>query len=70
MSDVVNEFLGCRPPEKIANGFYTPVKIVYRVNDVVRYGCEIGFKYIGKVRLRCSPKGRWNRNPPECRRRE
>ncbi|XP_062517336.1 mannan-binding lectin serine protease 2-like [Corticium candelabrum] len=61
---------GCRPPESIANGFYTPVETLYSVGDVVQYGCEIGFRYIGKLKLKCSAKGRWNRNPPECRAKE
>ncbi|XP_065836238.1 coadhesin-like [Oscarella lobularis] len=56
----------CSPPPTVSNGFFVPSKSSYAVNERVAYGCLIGYRRSGKLRLTCTKKGTWRHSPPEC----
>ncbi|XP_066456310.1 C4b-binding protein alpha chain-like isoform X2 [Eleutherodactylus coqui] len=57
----------CNAPEKIQNGWYSPIMEKYTYNHTVRYTCSKGFHLTGQSSLTCQDSGRWNNYEPVCK---
>ncbi|XP_014663654.1 PREDICTED: LOW QUALITY PROTEIN: sushi, von Willebrand factor type A, EGF and pentraxin domain-containing protein 1-like [Priapulus caudatus] len=59
----------CLPLERIPNGHFTHSSHTdgaYRPDEVVGFGCELGYNLIGSAELRCMGDDVWTGTPPTC----
>lgn len=58
---------GCKPPNQITDGSFSPSKEEYAYHEVVTYQCnDRKFTLTGQPSVSCTTFGNWSSDPPKC----
>ncbi|XP_013383226.1 sushi, von Willebrand factor type A, EGF and pentraxin domain-containing protein 1 [Lingula anatina] len=57
----------CDLPPRLDNGIIFNVSSQdFSMGTIVTYRCEVGYSLIGKSKIKCNFKGKWDKDPPSC----